>query len=173
MSFVVAAPDALATVASNVADMGSTIKSATTAAAAHTNSLTAAAADEVSTQIAAMFSAHGLEFQQLSAQAAAFHEQFVQTLTASANAYTAAETSATQTLSSSVAGASGAAISLAAITNAAAASGPYLPYLPYTGIGLLDRLIFGINSLLYQLLGRNESASATTRPRITTWPHRC
>lgn len=138
MSFVLAAPDALATVASNVAAMGSTIKGVTTAAAAHTSSLAAAAADEVSTQIAALFSAHGLEFQQLSAQAAAFHEHFVQTLTASANAYTAAETSATQTLSSSAAGAStalgSAAISPAAITNAAAASGPYLPYLPYTGI---------------------------------------
>jgi hypothetical protein len=139
MSFVLAAPDALATVASNVANMGSTINGATTAAAAHTNSLAAAAADEVSTQIAAMFSAHGLEFQQLSAQAAAFHEQFVQTLAASANAYSAAESSATQTLFSS-----------AATTNAAAA-GPYLPYLPYTGIGLLDRLIFGINSLLFQI----------------------
>ena len=141
MSFVFAAPDALATVASNVADMGSTIRSATTAAAAHTNSVAAAAADEVSTQIAALFSAHGLEFQQLSAQATAFHEQFVQALTASANAYTAAEASSTQTLSSSVAGAS----------TSAAAAGPYLPYLPYTGVGLLDRLIFAINSLLYQI----------------------
>lgn len=161
MSFVLVAPEALATAASNVADMGSTIKSAT--AAAHTNTLAAAAADEVSTQIAALFSAHGLEFQQVSAQAAAFHEQFVQTLTAGANAYTAAETSTTQTLSSSGAGASTALGSIfsnaalaptggpAAMANAAAASGPYLPYLPYTGIGLLDRLIVGINSLIYQI----------------------
>jgi PE family len=152
MSFVLATPGALATAASNVADMGSTIKGATTAAAAHTNSLAAAAADEVSAQIAALFSAHGLEFQQLSAQAAAFHEQFVQTLTASLTAYTAAETSTTQALGSmspnAVLAPTGGS---AAMTNAAAASGPYLPYLPYTGIGLLDRLIFGINSLLFQI----------------------
>ena len=138
--------------ASNVADMGSTIKSATTAAAAHTNSLAAAAADEVSTQIAALFSTHGLEFQQLSAQAAAFHEQFVQNLTASANAYNAAEASTTQTLGSMFSNAGLApAGGPAAMASAAATPGPYLPYLPYTGIGLLDRLIFGINSLLFQI----------------------
>ena len=148
MSFVLTAPEALATVASNVADMGSTINGATAAAAAHTNSLAAAAADEVSTQIAALFSAHGQEFQHVSARAAEFHGQFVQTLTASANAYNTAETRAAQTLSSPVAGASTA---LGSGPHAAAASGPYFPYLPYTGIPLLDQLIFGFNSVLFQI----------------------
>jgi hypothetical protein len=138
MSFVLATPEALASVASNVANVGLTIRSATAAAAAHTNSLAAAAADEVSTQVAALFSAHGLEFQQLSAQAAAFHDQFVQNLTGSANAYTAAEATTTQTLGGAAA-------------SAAATPAPYLPYLPYTGIGLLDRLVVAINALFYQI----------------------
>ena len=146
MAFVLATPDVLGTAASNVADMGSSLKSATTAAAAHTNNLAAAAADEVSAQIAALFSAHGIEFEQVSGQAAAFQEQFVQTLTASANAYTAAETSATQTLASSVANAV-----LAPTGHATAAALPYFPYLPYTGVGFLDQLIFGFNTALFQI----------------------
>jgi hypothetical protein len=44
----------------------------------------AAAEDEVSAAIAAVFSAHGQGFQALGAQAAAFHEQFVRTLNAGA-----------------------------------------------------------------------------------------
>lgn len=144
MSFIIAAPQELAVVASNVADMGASIHSATTAASAHTNSLAAAAADEISTQIAAAFSAHGQEFQQVSAQAAAFHDQFVQTLTASGNAYTAAEANAAQALAGS-----SVPLSAAAMNNASAAAA-YLPYFPYTGIGIIDRLIYAINTLFFQ-----------------------
>ena len=51
----------------------------------------AAAEDEVSAAIAAVFSAHGQGFAALGAQAAAFHEQFVQALTAGAGSYVSAE----------------------------------------------------------------------------------
>jgi len=98
MSFLVAAPQLLADAASDLAGLGSTIGTANAAAAAPTTGLVPAAADEVSTQIATLFSAHGQGFQRLSTQVAAFHEQFVKSLTASADAYAAAETNAVQTL---------------------------------------------------------------------------
>jgi PE family len=105
MAFLLAAPDALATAASSAADIGSTLKSAVNAAEAKTSNLASAAADEVSTQIAALFSANGQQFQQLSAEATAFHDKFVQNLLASANTYAAAEANVAQTLSGSGAGA--------------------------------------------------------------------
>ena len=50
--------------------------------ASPSTSVVPAAADEVSTAFAALFSAHGQMFQTLSSQAAAFHAQFIQTLDA-------------------------------------------------------------------------------------------
>ena len=102
MSFLVTAPQVLADAASDLAGLGSTISTANAAAATPTTGLVPAAADEISTQIAALFSVHGQGFQRLSGQVAAFHEQFVQSLTASANAYAAAESNAVQTLLNAV-----------------------------------------------------------------------
>ncbi|ETZ98152.1 PE family protein [Mycobacterium kansasii 824] len=51
----------------------------------------AAGADEVSAAIAAMFTAHGQAYQAISAQAEAFHNQFVQTVAANAAAYASTE----------------------------------------------------------------------------------
>jgi triacylglycerol lipase len=59
--------------------------------ASATTGVLAAAEDEVSAAIAAMFSAHGQGYQALSSQAAAFHERFVQALTGATGAYAAAE----------------------------------------------------------------------------------
>ncbi|WP_152331020.1 PE family protein, partial [Mycobacterium tuberculosis] len=64
------------------------------AAAANTTALLAAGADEVSTAVAALFGAHGQAYQALSAQAQAFHAQFVQALTSGGGAYAAAEAAA-------------------------------------------------------------------------------
>jgi hypothetical protein len=64
---VIAAPDALMSVASDVADIGSTLTSAYAAAAAPTTMLLAAAQDEVSTAVAALFGSHGQAYQALSA----------------------------------------------------------------------------------------------------------
>jgi hypothetical protein len=50
-----------------------------------------AAADEVSALTATQFAAHAAMYQQISAQAAAIHEMFVNTLGISAGSYAAAE----------------------------------------------------------------------------------
>ena len=91
MSYLVAAPEFLASAAADLSNIGSTLSAAKSAAAAPTTGVLAAAEDEVSAAIAAMFSAHGQGFQALSAQAAAFHDRFVQTLTAGAGSYVGTE----------------------------------------------------------------------------------
>lgn len=87
-----AEPSLLAAAAADLAKIGSVVGDATAAAAAPTTGLLAAATDEVSTSIAKLFGAFGLEFQAVSTQLAAFHSQFVQNLSAAANAYINAET---------------------------------------------------------------------------------
>jgi hypothetical protein len=61
------------------------------AAAAPTTGVVPAAADEVSALTAAQFSTHGELYQAISAQAAAIHEMFANTLGVSAASYAAAE----------------------------------------------------------------------------------
>lgn len=102
MSFLIAAPQMVTDAVMDLASIGSVIGSANQVAAAATTGILPAAADEVSEQIAALFSQQGVGFQQLRAQAAAFHEEFVQVLAAGANAYATAEANAIQTLSASV-----------------------------------------------------------------------
>src|ERR1700677_4215062 len=91
MSFVIAAPEAVASAASSVANIGSAIGEANAAAVAPTTGVAAAAEDEVSAAIAALFSGHAQEFQALSTQAAAFHTEFVQLINGGAAQYAAAE----------------------------------------------------------------------------------
>jgi hypothetical protein len=91
MSFVMAAPEILAGAAKKFASVGSTISAANAAAAAPTTGALAPAADEMSAAVATMLSQHGLAYQALSAQAAAFHAQLVQALTRAGGAYVAAE----------------------------------------------------------------------------------
>ncbi|MGB9303001.1 MAG: PE family protein, partial [Mycobacterium sp.] len=91
MSFVVAVPEFLVSAATDLAGIGSTLHAANAAAATQTTSVVAAAGDEVSAAIAELFSAHAQGFQALSAQAAAFHDDFVQALTAGAGAYAGTE----------------------------------------------------------------------------------
>ncbi|WP_156688918.1 PE family protein [Mycobacterium sp. Marseille-P9652] len=121
MSFVLAAPDALVAAASDVAGIGSSLSAAGAAAAAPTTGIVAAAEDEISTQIAALFSQHGHGFQQLSAQASAFQERFVQVLSAGAGSYAAAEASAVQTLENAVNAPVAAALGQPLISSGAAA----------------------------------------------------
>ncbi len=61
------------------------------AAATPATEILAAADDEVSTAIAALFSGQAQDFQAMSARVAQSHEQFVQALKAGAGAYVAAE----------------------------------------------------------------------------------
>jgi PE family len=91
MSFAVAVPEALAAAANDIANIGSTLASANSAAAAPTAGVLAAGADEVSAAVASMFSGYANTFQGLSAQASSFHEQFVQALATAGNSYAVAE----------------------------------------------------------------------------------
>ncbi|CKL97176.1 Conserved protein of uncharacterised function%2C PE-PGRS family protein [Mycobacterium tuberculosis] len=70
---MIAAPEAIAAAATDLASIGSTIGAANAAAAANTTAVLAAGADQVSVAIAAAFGAHGQAYQALSAQAATFH----------------------------------------------------------------------------------------------------
>jgi triacylglycerol lipase len=91
MSYVIAAPQFLTAAATDLAGIGSSLGEANAAAAASTTRVLTAAEDEVSAAIAALFSAHGQGFQAVSAQAAAFHAQFMQALKSSAGSYASAE----------------------------------------------------------------------------------
>jgi hypothetical protein len=91
MSYVVAAPEFLASAATDLANIAGTLDAANASAAVQTTGILAAAKDEVSAAIAALFSDHAQVFQAASAGAAAFHQQFMQTLTAGAGVYAGVE----------------------------------------------------------------------------------
>jgi PE family len=71
MSYVIAGPDAVVAAAGDLAALGSTIEAAGAAAFAPTTQIQAAAADEVSSAISALFGAHAEQFQALAARGAA------------------------------------------------------------------------------------------------------
>lgn len=98
MSYVIADPQALATVATEIEGIGSAFSAATAAAAAPTSGVAAAAGDEVSAAIADVFGAVGKEYQAVVAQFAAFHNQFQQTLASAGLAYAEAEAGIAATL---------------------------------------------------------------------------
>jgi hypothetical protein len=91
MSFLNVAPEMMSAAAEDLANIGTMLSEASDAAALPTTSVAAAGADEVSAGIAALFSAHGQAFQGLSAQAALFHEQFVQLVHGGAAQYLSTE----------------------------------------------------------------------------------
>ena len=91
MSYVVAVPQLLSSAATELATMGAALNSASTAVALPTTAIPAAAADEVSAAVASLFAGYAREYQALSAQVSAFHQQFVESLTSTAASYAAAE----------------------------------------------------------------------------------
>jgi hypothetical protein len=91
MSYVIAAPEMMTSAASDLATIGSDVSAAHLAAATPTVSLIPAAADEVSAAVTHLFSQHAANYQALAGQAAAFQQQFVQHLTASASSFAHAE----------------------------------------------------------------------------------
>jgi hypothetical protein len=93
MSYLMADPDRLMAAAGELAGIGSALSEANTAAEAPTAGVLAAGADEVSSAVAALFSSHAQTFQALSADAAAFHQQFVQLLTSAGGSYAGADAS--------------------------------------------------------------------------------
>jgi PE family len=96
MSFVFAAPEMVSSAAGDLAGIRSALSEATSAASAPTTGVLAAGADEVSAAISQMFGAYGQEFQALSAEAAAFHDNFVGLLKSGASAYLGTEAASVQ-----------------------------------------------------------------------------
>jgi PE family/Histidine phosphatase superfamily (branch 1) len=92
MSFVLVAPDMLQTAAADAAQVGSAVRAGVLAAVNPTTEVAAAGADEVSATIATLFGAHAQEYQAAAAQAAAYYERFVGTLSAAAASYADTET---------------------------------------------------------------------------------
>jgi hypothetical protein len=91
MSFVTTQPTELTAAAENLQGIGSSLAAQNAAAAAPTTAVLPAAADEVSALTAAQFATHAQMYQAISAQAAAIHEMFVNTLGASARSYAVTE----------------------------------------------------------------------------------
>jgi hypothetical protein len=69
VSVLAAVPEALASAAGDLTNIGSTLASAHSAAAASTTGVLAAGEDEVSAAVASMFSGYANTFQGLNAQA--------------------------------------------------------------------------------------------------------
>ncbi|MEE2855491.1 MAG: PE family protein [Actinomycetota bacterium] len=91
MNFVMAQPDSLSVAAGLLQEIGSALTAQNSATAVPMTGVVPAAADVVSLLTAALFAQHGQMFQALSAQAAAVHENFVNTLQTSAGSYAATE----------------------------------------------------------------------------------
>lgn len=91
MSILSVAPDIMNAAAGNLAEIGSAMTAANAAAAPPTTGLVAMAADQVSAAVTAAFATHAQDYQALSARMAAFHDQFVRSLSNGAGAYLCAE----------------------------------------------------------------------------------
>ena len=98
MTYLIAEPQALASVAAELEGIGSAFSAANAAAAAPTSALAAAAGDEVSAAIAELFGAVGKEYQAVVTQFEAFHNQFRQTLASAGVAYADTEAGIATTL---------------------------------------------------------------------------
>jgi hypothetical protein len=91
MSFLNVTPESVTAAASDLGRIGANLDAAHTAAVTPTTAILAAGGDEVSEVIATLFAAHAQAYQTLSAQAATFHQQFVQLMNAGAGSYASAE----------------------------------------------------------------------------------
>lgn len=98
MSFLLVTPETLGSAAADIRQIGSTVGAGNLAAAIPTIQLTAAAADEVSVAIAAVFGTHANQYQAAAALAATYHEQSARALSAAAASYAGAEASIDTTL---------------------------------------------------------------------------
>lgn len=83
-SQMIVAPAFVDAAAKDLATIGSAISRANAEALVPITALLPAGADDVSAAIAALFATHGQAYQELSAHAVAFHEQFVQLMSAGA-----------------------------------------------------------------------------------------
>jgi hypothetical protein len=164
MSFLIATPEIVSTAATDLSGVASTLGAANSAAAASITEVLPAAFDEVSTGIAALLGAHGQAYQAVSAQAAAFHQEFVKLLGAGANAYATAEANVGQTLTGGATGAVAADSELSVLqrieqltieynTGLVARELEFNQWLVQTEVGLEER-IFGTDSALNGVINR-------------------
>ncbi len=91
MSFVIAVPELVQGAAQDLAGIHASLAEATATVSAPTTGIAVAAQDEVSIAIASIFGSYGQQFQVLSTQAQAFHQEFVSLMNAGAGAYVSAE----------------------------------------------------------------------------------
>ncbi|MHA7651496.1 PE domain-containing protein [Mycobacterium sp. ML4] len=91
MSYVLAVPELMSSAAKELAGIGSALAEVSASAAVPTTMIVAAAQDEVSTAVAALFAGHAREYQVLSNPVEAFHQQLVRLLATGAGSYAAAE----------------------------------------------------------------------------------
>ena len=91
MSFVTTQPESLNAAALQLQGIGAALNAGNADAAAPTTGIVPAAADDVSTLTAAQFAGHAQLYQAIITQAAAIHEQFVNTLANSAGSYASTE----------------------------------------------------------------------------------
>lgn len=158
MSYLVAGPELMSAAAANLERIGATLAEATTAAAAPTTAVASAGADEVSRAVAAVFSSCGQAHQAISAQAAALHGKFVQTLTAAANAYAGAEAAAAVPLQS-------AGNAFNASVSGANPAGAVALIMGPSGIPVPPRVYLdAVNKLYVQLLDAGASPVPLTTP---------
>ncbi|OBK49864.1 PPE family protein, SVP subgroup [Mycobacterium kubicae] len=114
MSFLTTQPEELAAAAGKLEAVGSVLAAQNAAALAPTTTaVVPAAADEVSALQASLFTAYGTLYQQVSGEAAALYDSFVNTLGVSAGTYQATEAANSSAAASPIAGALSAAPSAA------------------------------------------------------------
>ncbi|WP_156689786.1 PE family protein, partial [Mycobacterium sp. Marseille-P9652] len=106
-SFVVVGTETLTAASTDLTGIGTAVRAAHAAAAGSTTQIAVAAQDEVSAAVSQLFGTYAREYQAISAQATAFHDQFVQALANAGNAYAlteAASASPLQTLEDDILG---------------------------------------------------------------------
>ncbi|ORW91734.1 PE family protein [Mycobacterium sp. IEC1808] len=91
MSFLTAIPEELLAAAQQLEGIGNSLTAQNAGAAAPTTAIAPAAADQVSTLQAGIFSAYGTLYQQLATEAQAIQQQFVSTLGLSSGTYSSTE----------------------------------------------------------------------------------
>lgn len=91
MSYVIAAPELVQMAAQDLVGIHGSVAEAAATASPFTTGIAAAAQDEISQAIASLFGSFGRGFQTVSAQAQAFHQQFVDLMSAGATSYAGAE----------------------------------------------------------------------------------
>ncbi|OBI74273.1 PE family protein [Mycobacterium asiaticum] len=144
MSNVMATPELIKAAATELATVRSTLDAAHIEAAGPTLTIQPAAADEVSAAIAQLFSREAEHYQQAAGQATAFHDQFVQRLTAGAGGYASAEAGNAALLQPAAASVGSAAVDVLGVTIPTTLEDITAPLL-----GILLTLVLGPPFLLF------------------------